>query len=115
VGRPRLLIDLQSNVVARVGRFVSVEARVAELLHILHAKHPSAVRYDRLIDLLYGSANQPDNPLGCVRTYIYRARQALAQVGGWEVETVRGAYGLTAGGVRLKRIEHRHEAEARAA
>lgn len=96
---------MQSNVVARGGRFVGVPPRVAELLHILHTQHPRAVRYERLISLVYGH-HTPDNPLGCLRTYISRARRALAHVGGWELETVRGAYGLTTGGVMLRRITH---------
>lgn len=79
------LVDLTQNVVSFRGRAVSVRPKIAEMIHVLLAKHPSPVPRSSLIAQIWATG-EPETSNAGIRLLAYQARLALK---GWPLD-VRG-------------------------
>ncbi len=76
-----VVVDLNSNQIARGDKVVKLGPQQAELLFILAAVMPAYVRSDRLAQKLYGAGEEPEGGLACVRSNLCIARKKIKPLG----------------------------------
>jgi DNA-binding response OmpR family regulator len=87
VARP-LVVDLETNTVARGDRAIQVEPRTAEILSILADAYPAAVDREKLIDGIWGVGTSAWQKRPTLRRHIERTRPKAQSIG-LLIETVR--------------------------
>lgn len=73
-----LLVCLQSNVAARLGRFARLTKDQAIVLHMLRDAYPGAVSVNKLRAGLYGAGQGPEDETGVIRAHMCNLRRRLA-------------------------------------
>jgi DNA-binding winged helix-turn-helix (wHTH) protein len=74
------VVDLNANVISCGGNRVALRPQIAEMLYALARDYPKTVRYEKLINSVWGM-NEPQCPREQLRVLASYARADLASIG----------------------------------
>lgn len=77
----RLLVDLNSNCVTRLGRTVPLQPRETEIILALNRVYPRRASVNKLISAVWGRGDEPDAALVSIRVRICTLRAKIAPLG----------------------------------
>jgi|KBSMisStandDraft_5_1062788.scaffolds.fasta_scaffold53437_3 DNA-binding winged helix-turn-helix (wHTH) protein len=100
--KPPLELVVEGDVVAANGKVVRVSPSLGTLLASLAKAAPRPVYLTTLIDELYGLKDEPETADNGISVRICTARKLLRPLG-YQIESVKGAYGLRERAYRLAR------------
>lgn len=90
-----LVVSLDRNTAARLGKVIHLTPRMTEILVALHRRYPASVNVGGLYQAIYGHTEEPSSGYTCLKVHISYLRQRLAQIGvevavtykvGWRLE-----------------------------